>query len=330
MKKLVKLFKYTIIVTLVGFVSGNAIAQTTYEYKVAKLNSPIVIDADWNKTAWQGVDSIKLENRMGDLPDFIPITHVKMLYDDLNVYVIFKVQDRFVRIVTNKINGPVWEDACAEFFFSPDMAAPLKYFNLETTGGGTPLMCYNTFPLELQYLDTTDIKEIEIAHSLPELVPNEITDSITWTLEYKVPLALLEKYANVSRPAPGINWMANFYKCASNNSNPHYFTWAKVVSPRPNFHLPEYFGKLVFENPTRIGSVHASPVELYPNPSSNYLSIKGLEDAATVKIFNTLGYQEALYTNVTERIAISALKDGLYFVNIMDGVNNITQKFVKQ
>ena len=98
-----------------------------------------------------------------------------MLYDDLNVYVIFKVQDRFVHIVTNEINGPVWEDACAEFFFAPDMAAPLKYFNLETTGGGTPLMCYDIFPLELHYLDTADINEIEIAHTLPELVPIDTT-----------------------------------------------------------------------------------------------------------------------------------------------------------
>jgi hypothetical protein len=303
--KSVKLLKYGIIVLLAGFVSGRVNAQTTYEYKVAKLNSPIVIDADWNKTAWQGVDSIKLENRMGALPDFIPITYAKMLFDDLNVYIIFKVQDRFVRIVTNEINGPVWEDACAEFFFSPDMTAPRKYFNLEMTGGGTPLMCYNTFPLELHYLDTADIKEIEIAHSLPELVPNEITDSITWTLEYSVPLALLEKYANVSRPAPGVNWMANFYKCASNNSNPHYYTWSRVNNPTPNFHLPEYFGKLVFEDPTATETVDASPLELYPNPASDYLSIKGLYEAATVKIYNTLGYQEALFTNVTDRLAIS-------------------------
>jgi hypothetical protein len=328
--KLIKILNHIIIVPIIGFLTGNVIGQQTYVYNVAKLNSPIVIDADWNKTAWQGVDSIMLENRMGDLPDFVPITHVKMLYDDLNVYVIFKVQDRFVRIVTNEINGPVWEDACAEFFFSPDMAAPLKYFNLETTGGGTPLMCYNTFPLELHYLDTTDIQEIEMAHSLPELVPNEITDSVTWTLEYKVPLELLEKYANVTRPAPGINWMANFYKCASNNSNHHYYTWAKVVSPNPNFHLPQYFGKLVFVDPTLTETVDASPFELYPNPASDHISIKGLNKAATLKIYNVLGHQEALFTNVTERVDISALKEGIYFLDITDGEKNITKKFVKK
>ena len=328
--KLVKLLKHATIVLLVGFVSGRVNAQTIYEYNVARLNSPIVIDADWNKTAWQGVDSIKLENRMGDMPDFIPITYAKMLYDEQNVYVIFKVQDRFVRIVTNEINGPVWEDACAEFFFSPDMAAPGKYFNLEMTGGGTPLICYNSFPLELHYLDTADIKEIEIAHSLPELVPDEITDSVTWTLEYSVPLALLEKYANVTRPAPGVNWMANFYKCASNNSNPHYYTWARVNNPTPNFHLPEYFGKLVFEGPTSTERVDALSLELYPNPATDFINIKGLNNATTVRIYNVLGYQEALYTNVTERIVISELKEGIYFVNVKEGEKNIIEKLVKK
>ena len=64
--KLIKILNHIIIVSIIGFFSGNVNGQQTYVYNVAKLNSTIVIDADWNKTAWQGVDSIKLENRMGD------------------------------------------------------------------------------------------------------------------------------------------------------------------------------------------------------------------------------------------------------------------------
>jgi hypothetical protein len=310
--------------------SASLLAQSTSEYKVAKLDSPITIDADWNKPAWQGVDSLDIEFRMGQTPKFTPLTLVKMQYDDENVYVIFKVRDRFVRIVTNEINGPVWEDACAEFFFSPDMKAPGKYFNLEMTGGGTPLMCYNTYPLELHYLDTADIKKIEIAHSLPELVPNEITDSVTWTLEYKVPLALLEKYANVSRPAPGVNWMANFYKCASNNSNPHYFTWSPVINPTPNFHLPEFFGILTFDDATPNAEVRSMETVIYPNPSADFISLTGLTKAATLEVFNTCGSLVAKYTNITEKIDISSMKKGIYVVHIVDGEKRLTSKIIRQ
>jgi len=330
MKKLIKFFRLSLILMFVSYFSGNVYAQERFEYKVAKLNGPIVIDANWNKSQWEGVDSIEIDNILGALPKFKPITYVKMLYDDQNIYVIFIVQDRFVRCVTNEINGPVWEDACVEFFFSPDMTAPEKYFNLEVTGGGTPLLCYNTYPRELIYLDTTDIKEIEIAHSLPELILNEIADSVTWTVEYKVPLTLLEKYAKISRPVPGVIWMVNFYKTASSTSNPHYFSWAKIINPVPDFHLPQFFGELKFENLTSVESANASRIELYPNPATDFISVKGLNKAATVTIFNLLGCVAAIYTNMTERIAISELKEGIYFVNIVDGENNITKKLIKK
>lgn len=218
------------------------------EYVVTRLNDTLTIDANWEKPQWQSVRGLEIKNIMGDVPSFIPTTHVKMLYDNDNLYVIFHVEDRYVRIVTNTINGPVWNDACVEFFFSPDTLYPLWYFNLEVTGGGTPLMHYNLIPFtDVTKLDTLDIATIEIAHSLPEIVDPEIKDSITWTLEYSLPLDLLKKYSNLTVPKQGVKWRANFYKTATTNSNPHYITWNFVDNPKPNFHLPEFFGTIVFE-----------------------------------------------------------------------------------
>jgi hypothetical protein len=47
-------------------------------------------------------------------------------------------------------------------------------------------------------------------------------------------------------PAPGVRWRANFYKCAEHNSHPHWLMWAPIDFPKPNFHLPEFFGTLEF------------------------------------------------------------------------------------
>jgi hypothetical protein len=178
-------------------------------------------------------------------------------------------------------------------------------------------------------LDTADIKEIEIAHSLPELVPDEITDSVTWTLEYKIPLALLEKYANVSRPAPGVTWMANFYKCASNNSNPHYYTWSPVTNPTPNFHLPAFFGTLTFDDVTVSKTLQAPAIQLYPNPASESVRITGLTGPATVKIYNGCGSLVVQRANIAERIDIADLKSGIYFVQVVDGEQSLTKKLIK-
>jgi len=28
---------------------------------------------------------------------------------------------------------------------------------------------------------------------------------------------------------------------------PHYLAWSNIIAPEPNFHLPQYFGTLYFE-----------------------------------------------------------------------------------
>jgi len=218
------------------------------EYTVSKLIQSMKIDGDWNKPQWLNAKGINIKNRMGDKPFFEPSVQAKMLYDNENVYVIFRVKDRYVRCLVTDYNGPVYEEPAVEFFFSPDPELPDRYFNLEINCGGTPLMHYNDFaakthnPIELE-----DIKKVEIAHSLPQVVDPEITKPVTWTIEYKIPLAMLEKYSKIIYPKPGIEWRANFYNIAEKGTNIHFYTWSVVDNPVPNFHLPRFFGIIKFE-----------------------------------------------------------------------------------
>lgn len=217
-------------------------------YKVIKLKKSLVIDADWNKTQWKKVKPIEIKHYMGKVSAFQPEVKSKMMYDDANLYVIFQVKDRFVKSVTTEYNGPVSTDSCVEFFFSPDVEFPLHYFNLEVNAGGTPLMFY--IPKSMsghKKLLPEELKQINIAHSLPSKVDPEITEPVTWTIEYSIPISLLRNYANVTHPAKGVKWKANFYKTGSRTSNPDYLTWSFVDNPRPNFHLPQFFGTLIFQ-----------------------------------------------------------------------------------
>lgn len=217
-------------------------------YNVSKLKGAITIDANWNKAQWENVQPVDVTHYMGKISAFQPRVQAKMIYDESNVYVIFKVEDRFVKSIVTEYNGPVSTDSCVEFFFSPDTEAPLNYFNLEVNAGGTPLMFYIVKAMpDYKKLEPSELKQIEIAHSLPEKIDPEITDPVTWTIEYRIPLSVLEKYSKVSKPAPGVKWKANFYKTGSDTSNPNYITWSVVDFPRPNFHLPQFFGTLIFQ-----------------------------------------------------------------------------------
>ena len=217
-------------------------------YDINPSAQPFPIDGDWNKPQWQKIKEIEINNRMGEIPRFTPPVKAKMTYDRENLYVIFHVQEKFMRCVVTEINGPVYEEPAVEFFFSPDPDLPDKYFNLEINCGGTPLMHYNDFSVKSELLlDPEDIKKIEIAHSMPQVVDPEISELTTWTLEYRLPIAMLEKYSKILHPEPGVEWRANFYKIAEQGSNIHFLTWSVVDNPVPDFHIPRYFGVIKFK-----------------------------------------------------------------------------------
>lgn len=217
-------------------------------YHVNRLEGKIKIDGIWDKPVWENVPALEITNYMGDKPQFLPTTFAKLLYDEENIYGIFQVNDRFVQCLVQENNGHVSGDSCVEFFFSPENSNPLFYFNLEINCGGVPLLQFVTVPRkEYLFLKEREISKVEIAHSLPKKVFPEIEKDTVWTIEFKLPLKILEKYAAITKPKSGVKWTANFYKTASTTSNPHYLTWSKVHNSIPDFHLPQFFGTLVFK-----------------------------------------------------------------------------------
>jgi hypothetical protein len=217
-------------------------------YKVKKSALEFVIDGNWEKPEWQGTEALQIDNQMGEEAHFFPKTNVKLLYDDQYLYGIFKVEDRYVQCMVEDINGPVYTDSCVEFFFSPDEKNPFYYFNLEINCIGAALMQFSKEPpYKYNFLSASDIEQIEIAHSFPKKAFSEIENEVTWTIEFKIPFRILEGYSYISSPKSGVIWKANFYKTASKTSNPHYITWSYIDRQKPDFHLPQYFGSLIFQ-----------------------------------------------------------------------------------
>lgn len=210
---------------------------------------PIADAASSGTAPWQDIQGLRLCHHMGNRPEHFPETEVKMAYDDTSVSVMFRVMDRFVRATATKHQQSVCGDSCVEFFFSPGADITHGYFNLEINCGGTILFHFH--PLSERgnviELPVSRCNRIECHHSLPRLVSPEINESITWTIVCRIPLDILEDYLQPTTPAPGTIWHGNFYKCADRTSHPHWLTWAPVEAPKPDFHLPRFFGTLQFE-----------------------------------------------------------------------------------
>jgi hypothetical protein len=216
--------------------------------KVARLANPPKAGADWDRPPWQEIPSELLRNYMGEKPDHFPRTEVKIAYDDVALYVMFQVEDRYVRATAARYQDSVCGDSCVEFFFTPGADVSQGYFNLEMNCGGTLLFHFNSGSRKGRIeIPATACEKIVKTHSLPHIVDPEIREPVTWTVAYALPIALLGGYCQVTTPKPHALWRANFYKCADHTSHPHWLTWSPVDYPKPNFHLPQSFGVLEFE-----------------------------------------------------------------------------------
>jgi len=217
-------------------------------YPVTRLTHPPTIDGQWDKRPWEGIPALRVDRCMGDRPAHIPDTRAKLAYDADALYVIFRVQDRYVRAVARQHQDCVCTDSCVEFFFSPGTDVTKGYFNLEMNCGGIMWFHFQTLPRQdNRPLDPVLLQRLHIAHSLPSRVEPELAEPTTWTVEYSLPFDVLCPYLPVVRTTSGTVWRANFFKCADHTSHPHWLTWARVDRPRPDFHVPEAFDELRFE-----------------------------------------------------------------------------------
>ena len=219
------------------------------KYTIIRAADLLDVAAKWNDPAWSGVRPITIGNHMGEKPKHFPRVMVKLVYDVDSVFVIFHVEDQYVLATAEKHQDAVCIDSCVEFFFTPGEDVSVGYFNLEMNCGGTMLMHFQRIPRkDSRPLNLADIRQIELRHELPRIVEPEISEPTTWTVAYRIPFAIVEKYfpGKFQKPAAGVKWRANFYKCADKSSHPHWLTWAPVGQEQPDFHRPKDFGVLEF------------------------------------------------------------------------------------
>ena len=175
-----------------------------------------------------------------------PGTQVRLLYDDSGVFIRFDVKDCFVRSVHEDYQDPVSSDSCVEWFVQP--AGQPGYFNFETNCGGTLLLAYADGSASVKRVNPVNaswVEQLSINTTMPRRVDPEIAGPVNWTLSYFVPFALFEHYAGPCGKIEGSVWRANFYKCGTGTSHPHWASWSPIREGN-SFHQPAFFGELLF------------------------------------------------------------------------------------
>lgn len=168
-----------------------------------------------------------------------PNVSFTIAYNSSNIFLKYYVEEKHIRAENITINSAVYEDSCVEFFVSFDDDG--SYYNFEFNCIGTCLAGYGSSKDQRQLLDETLIGNLKSKY----IIYSENEGKVNWQLTLVIPMDTFihTPVKNLS----GINCRANFYKCGNLLPEQHFVTWANIIAETPNFHLPQFFGRLQFE-----------------------------------------------------------------------------------
>ena len=171
----------------------------------------------------------------------------RVLYDNERLYWrIATSGDHDIVAQRTRPNEPVSLDSCAEFFLQPGQQPGVGYFNFEINCVGAMLLAHGTGRHGRVFLPSHVAQQVRIRHSMPGPTKQRAPGDDSWHIEATVPLRALADYAKVPLPSSGAEWQGNFYRCADDSSNPQWSCWNLIEIETPDFHRPEFFGRLLF------------------------------------------------------------------------------------
>lgn len=158
-----------------------------------------------------------------------------------SIAIFYHVHGLDLRAIAVEDNDRVWEDSCCEFFVADPSDG--TYYNFELNCIGTLLSANgkdrSSRPRRTrEELDTV----IRFADFPREVIESENTIH-DWNVGMIIPFSMM----GVDPDNLPSSLKANFYKCGDKTAHPHFLSWNPVLTPKPDFHRPEFFGTLIFE-----------------------------------------------------------------------------------
>ena len=155
----------------------------------------------------------------------------------------YQVTEASVRAVALADDGRVWEDACVEFFLSPE--GNDFYYNFECNCATKLLLHGGPAGGERPTASEEVLKSVKRWSSLGTEPFEERVGECTWEVALVIPASAI--FRHEIETFNGKTMRANFYKCGDKLQTPHFLSWAPIELPKPKFHCPEFFGEIVFE-----------------------------------------------------------------------------------
>lgn len=172
-----------------------------------------------------------------------PRAEFRIAHTGTSILLHYRVEESSVRAVAEQDNGRVWEDSCVEFFFM--LANDGLYYNVESNCAATILLGVGAGRHERQKAPATLLTQIGRWNTLGRQCFAATDAPREWQMALAIPKETFFKHE--IETLSGLDARANFYKCGDLLPVPHFLSWNEIATPKPDFHRPEFFGRLHFE-----------------------------------------------------------------------------------
>lgn len=173
--------------------------------------------------------------------NYQPSCVFSIAHSEKAIAILYQVRGLDLRAAALEDNGSVWEDSCCEFFVaSPDGK---KYYNFEMSCIGTVLNACGADRHERPRTSLEDMKKIRRFSSLEHKEWEEKDQIYSWQTAIVIPFEMM----GVEGDEVPQELRGNFYKCGDKTAHPHFLSWNPIETEKPDFHRPEFFGKLILK-----------------------------------------------------------------------------------
>jgi|ERR1041385_127921 alpha-galactosidase len=206
------------------------------EIVATRVNREIALNAANPAQEWQRAVPVCFHaDWRGQNPQPTRETRVRVLWSPRTLYLRFgcRYQELFL-FPDSDANGRrdhLWDRDVAEVFLQPDPSRERHYKEFEVAPNGMWLDL-DIFPGGL-----SDLKSGMTCSAFLDEASRQ------WTAEMAIPTRCLAK--NFDSKAV---WRVNFFRIEGPKEPRHYMAWQPTHAPKPNFHVPNAFGKLRFSD----------------------------------------------------------------------------------
>lgn len=192
---------------------------------------------DQEEIAFQPIDVVN----WSEYP-YRPEVSFRMARTEKALLLHYKVKEATARGRYQHDNEAVWTDSCVEFFIVP--AQDGVYYNFECSCIGTLLLGAGAGREGREHAPEEVMRQIDRWASLGRRAFEERLEETAWEVALVIPYTAFFKH-DVTLAA-GDAVCANFYKCGDELQTPHFLSWNPIDLPAPDFHRPDFFGRLSF------------------------------------------------------------------------------------